>query len=281
MNFNLHFSVVCLVSIAAIFEPSITLAQQKQPQRENVRCEGKIKAMARGLIHVVGEDGQQWLISVDAKPQDISYQATSTPAFLRSGMLVQFRATLDKRGESQSPITEIRVIAPRDGIQLGLQQAGGFGGGELFASEDDPANKKKKKSADDKQYQVSGTLRGIKDRKIQVAAGGVLVKGELAENCGVSLDISDYTFAREGDPISLQGWHVVGKPDQIHATNMVITAEKPLLPSDYLGKRRIDKKEAEKETPALDAKKEPETGEPASEPKKKPAAAKKKVADPK
>jgi hypothetical protein len=175
---------------------------------------------------------------------------------MRTGMLVQFRATLDKKGEANSPITEIRVIALRDGIQLGLQQEGGFAGGELFASDEDSTDKKKKKVLDNKQFQISGTLRSIKDRKVQVAAGGVVVRGELAENCGVSIDISDYSFAREGDPISLQGWHLAGKPDQIHATNLVITAEKPLLPSDETKKRRTTPKGTEKEPAEPDNKKE-------------------------
>jgi hypothetical protein len=242
-------------------------AQQKQPQREHVRCEGKIKAMARGLIHVVGEDGQQWLVTVEAKPQDISFQATSTPAFLRPGMLVQFKATLDKKGEAAGPITEIKVIAPRAGVQLGLQQEGGFTGGELFASDDASSDKKKKRIVENKQYQVSGMLKGIKDRKLQVAASGGIVRGELAENCGVSIDISDYSLAREGDPITLQGWHIAGKPDQIHATNLVITAEKPLLPSEGTKKRAGKGTEKEPTDPdvnkaAASAEKQPDTAKP-------------------
>jgi hypothetical protein len=256
-----------LCVIAMLFQASAIHAQQKQPERKTVRCEGKIKGMDRGLLHVVGEDGQQWLVSVEAKPQDISFQASSTPAFLRSGMLVQFRATLDKKGEANAPITEIRVIAPRDGIQLGLKQEGGFAGTELFASDDDAKDKKKKKSLDNKQFQVSGRLQSIKDRKVQVAAGGVNVRGELAENCGVSIDISDYSFAREGDPVSLHGWHLAGKPDHIHATNLVITAEKPLLPSDESKKRRSSTKEPEKEPGEVDAKKELD-GKKVEEPKK-------------
>ena len=275
MNRTLIRRSICL--LFAFAGPVSHLAAQQQPQREHVRCEGKIKAMARGLLHVVGEDGQQWLVAVEAKPQDISFQASTTPAFLRTGMLVQFRSVLDKKAEAQSPITEIRVIAPREGIKLGLTPEGGFGGGELFASEDDAAGKKKKKNSDDKQFQVAGTIRSIKDRKIQVTAGGFTVKGELAENCGVSLDIADYSFAREGDPISLQGWHHVGKPNQIYATNLVITAEKPLSPSEDLKKRRLPAKSADKDGADADAKKDSDSAD--SPPGK--SAKKSRLTDPK
>lgn len=264
------FHLLSWLAIAgAILAGTSALAQNRQREREIVRCAGKVKAVGPGVLQVVGEEGQQWLVSVEARPQNISFQGSASPGFLRPGMLVQFRAVLDKKAESHAPITEIKVIALREGVQLGIQPEGGAGGGELFTSDDDNAGKKKKKSPDGKPYLVAGTLRGIKDRKFYVAAGGATIKGEIAENCSVSLDVSDYSLARDGDPIMLQGWHFPGQPNQIYATELTITAEKPLIAPEDAKKRRAPAKGGEKDSP------ESKAGENQENPAGKKAATKK------
>jgi hypothetical protein len=220
-----------------------TSAQQRD--REPARCVGKLKGMAQGVLQVETDKGEQMLVAIEARPQDISFQGSATPAFLRPGMLVQFAATLDKKGEAQEEIGTIKVVSQRMGIQLGLQAGGGFAGKELFSGNEDEGGKKKKKTrADAAPYLVTGTLRSINNGKMYVAAG-TTVKAELSSNCQVSVDISDISLAREGDSVEVrQGWRFANQSNQLYARSLTITAEKPLGVEEK--KRRPAVKDEEK-----------------------------------
>lgn len=216
------------VILFCILAPSLVWSQQRGA-REPARCTGKIKGIGPGVLQVETEKGERWLVAIEARPQDISFQGSATPAILRPGMLVQFRAVLDKKGEAQEEIGELKVVSQRMGLQFGLKPDGGIGGGELFASEDEGAGKKKKRVRSDAgPFLVSGSLRSIKDSKIYVAAGPT-VKAELSDNCQITLNVSDISFAREGDNVEVtDGWRYANQSNQMYARKLTITAEKPL-----------------------------------------------------
>jgi hypothetical protein len=203
----------------------IASGQQRERDREQVRCSGKLKGVGPGVLQVESDKGERWLIAVESRPQEISFQGSATPEFLRAGMLVQFNAALDKKGEAQDPIREIKVVAQRMGLQLGLQPGTAAGGG-LFNS-DDESKKKKKGRADTAPYLVTGTLRSIKDGRMYVAAGST-VKAELADNCQVAVDISDISLAREGDNVEVEGWRYANQANQVYARRVTITTDKLL-----------------------------------------------------
>jgi hypothetical protein len=238
----MNIRVIMLFVAGILSLPTFGFSQQRE--REPGRWTGKLKGVGPGgVLQVQGDKGEQWLVAVEARPQDISYQGSSTQAFLRPGMLVQFNASLDKKGEAQEPISELKVVSQRMGIQLGLQ-AGGSAGAGLFNSADDEG-KKKKKVRTDASYQVTGTLRSIKDGKIYVAAG-TTVKAELTNNCQVSIDVADVSLAREGDTVEIGGWRYANQANQLYARNLTITADKPLGSDEK--KRRTPAKGDEKKT---------------------------------
>ena len=223
-------SAALLVLAILIGLPGLAWSQKRGEKKdtERVRCVGKLKGIAPGVLQVETEKGERMLVAIEPRAQEVSFVGEATPAFVQAGMLVQFSASLDKKGEAQEKINQLKVVSPKNGIQVGLQAEGGFAGGELFASGDDDGKKKKKsRSAESGQYQVTGTVRSIKDGKMYVAAGAV-VKAELAENCQVSLEVSDIRLAREGDNVEADGWRYPNQATQMYANRVNITAEKPL-----------------------------------------------------
>jgi hypothetical protein len=250
--------IVLCVSLTAV-----VAAQQRE--REPARGVGKLTGLAPGVIQMETSKGEKWLVAIEGRTPDISFQASATPAFVQAGMLVQFRAQLDKKGEAQDQITQVKVISQRMGIQVGVQADGGFTGDDLFASNDEEGGKKKKKvRADASPYLVTGAVRSIKDGKMYVAAGAT-VKAELSDNCKVDVDISDIRLAREGDSVEInEGWRYPNQPNQVYARRLTITAEKPLGVDEK--KRRPttkgdDKKTEEKKTDEKKKEKSPAEGE--------------------
>lgn len=223
----------------------------QQREREPARCAGKLKGVAGGVLQVETEKGEQMLIAIDPRARELSFQGVAGPAFLRPGMLVQFRAPLDKKGEAQEDITELKVVSQRMGLQLGVLPDGGFTGGDLFAGNDDDGAKKKRKSRTDATpYVVTGALRSIKDGKMYVAAGAT-VKAELADSCQISIDVSDISLAREGDSVEVtEGWRYANQATQIYASRLTIVSEKPLGVEEKRRRTLVkpeDKDPAEKE----------------------------------
>lgn len=232
-----------LLGIALLACVCATVSAQKQ-QRENGRWMGKLKGIGPGgILQVESDKGDQWLVALDRRPQEVSFQGSATPAFLRPGMLVQFNAMIDKKGEAQEPLGEIKVISPRMGIQIGLQAGGNLGAG-LFNSDDDDGNKKKKKArSDTSSYLVTGTLRSVSNGKMYIAAGAT-IKAEVADNCQVNFDITDFSLARQGDSVEVQGWRYPNQANQLYASRLTIIADKLLDPEEK--KRRPATKGDEK-----------------------------------
>jgi hypothetical protein len=223
---NLRFPITFgLLTILATLSGGVA-AQQREREREPGRWVGKLKGAGPGLLQVESEQGERWLVSLAGRIQDVSFQGIGTPALLRPGMLVQFSAAIDKRGEAQEEVAELKLISQRMGIQLGAQPSAPAAGG-LFASEEENAPKKKKGRAEATSYHVTGTVRSIKDDKLYVVAGA-LIKVELADNCQVIVDVADISLAREGDSVEIEGWRYPNQPNQLYPQRLVIVAEKPL-----------------------------------------------------
>ena len=241
-----------LLVVLSLCLTGVVAAQKREG--EQVRGVGKLTGLAPGVIQMETSKGERWFVAVEARSPDISFQASATPAFVQAGMLVQFRAQLDKKGEAQEEITQLKVTSQRMGIQVGVQPDGGFTGGDLFASNDEDGGKKKKKArADVSPYLVTGAVRSIKDGKMYVAAGPT-VKAALADNCKVDVDISDIRLAREGDSVEINdGWRYPNQPNQVYARRLTITAEKPLgvdekkrRPTTKSDDKKSDEKKKEK-----------------------------------
>lgn len=226
---------VILAALSAMwFVCSAVVFAQDRPQRQTERFNGSgvLKDMRGNVLLVLAADGGQLLVKAPERPLDLAFNASADVDWLKRGMLVRFTGQFDKRGQAVSPIGELTVFTPRPEYQVGVFADSGFGGGnDLFAEK-----KVETKEPDSAPYMVAGTLSAMKGNKITVAAGGVSVKVELAENVRVSVDVNDLRFAREGDKVMIEGWFYPGDERSIVAQRLTVTAAEPLGTSDKVKK---------------------------------------------
>lgn len=264
------------VAISALLAlPAVAMAQvygeggrrQQQPEvpRENMQASGTVKGLQRGLIHLVTDAGDQWLIQVQAaRPQDVSFTGTAEPGFVKPGMWVRFQTKLSRRGDAAEPIDSLEIFTPREGYQAGVFSDAAIGGGsagaaELFGEEPKPEAKKPKPKANDEDtvYTVAGQVSKISRLgELSINAAGTSVKAKLADEAKVRLDMADLSFLRAGDKIEVSGWHPAGQKGRAIATQVTASASQPLADTSK------KKKPATVEKPA---------GDDAAEPGEKPA----------
>ncbi len=197
-----------------------------QPETEKVKTSGTIKEVRNGLLHIVTESGDQYLVKPPAKPQDIVFNGSADPSWLKRGMWVQFAGRFDAKGQPVAPVSQVLVFSPRPEYKLGVERESGSNSAlkNLF-SEEKPSDQPKVESAS---YLVTGRLTGIKSSALSVTAGRTPVKVELAENARVSLDLADLSLVREGDKVSIDGWNYPAKKQEIYATKITVTAAEPI-----------------------------------------------------
>ncbi|MDA1051120.1 MAG: hypothetical protein O3C40_11665 [Planctomycetota bacterium] len=237
----------CSITVLfTIFAASIAAGQEGAP-RENVTATGVVKGVRPGLLAIVTEKGEQWLVKTPERPQSISYVASAERSWLRPGMLVKFKNSFDAKGKPVALVRQLEVISLRADTQLGLipdAKFGGGGGGGLFSS-DEPT--KKQSAPETLSFTVVGTLRGFKDGNILVAAGRTAVQSQLDEKATISVDVSDYSLAREGDTVRISGWYYLGRPDQVFSNQLTISSKQKLSVEEETQKKGAKRKEAPKE----------------------------------
>lgn len=228
-----------------IFATGISWSQEALP-RENVTAKGVVKGVRPGVLAIVTEQGEQWLVKVPDRPQDVSFVASANRSWLRPGMLVKFKNTFDVKGKPVALVRQLEVISLRADTQLGLIPDSKFGGAAagLFSS-DEPV--KKKSAPETMSFTVAGTLRGGKDGNILVVAGGVPVQSQLDEKASISVDVSDYTLAREGDSVQVTGWYYLGQRDRVFSNRLSISSTQKLGVEEAVVKKASTKKELPKE----------------------------------
>lgn len=232
-------AVLLTISVA-----SIGTSQEGQP-RENITATGVIKGIRPGVLAVVTEQGEQWLVKVPDRPQDVSLVASANPNWLRPGMLVRFKNTFDAKGRPVATVRQLEVISLRADTQLGLIPDSQFGGGAsgLF-SNDEPT--KKQSAPETMSFTVAGTLRGFKDGNLLVVAGNTPVQSQLDEKASISVNISDYSLAREGDTVQVTGWYYLGQRDRVFSNRLSISSKEKLGTEEGAEKKSPAKKEPPK-----------------------------------
>lgn len=235
-------SVVTATLILAV--TVLAVDGQERQQRERIRATGKVKGMRNGILQVVGEDGDQWWVKVEARrPEDVSFTGSAAPSWLVPGMIVEFKGQFSKRGKALAPVRSLRVVTPTEEKPIGVEAAtnvGGSGASELFSSGE--KKKKSRKRSNSPSYRVIGTLRSIKNGKMVVAAGRTVVQAELDKAAKVSVEVADGRFARVGDSIEFDGWHNAGDVTRVVANRVSISAAQTLGEDPSAAKKRPDRR---------------------------------------
>jgi hypothetical protein len=268
------FLSLLIVPAAVVFS---AIARGQNLEQEPLALAGTLKGVAPGgVLQVAANEKEVWNIKVEANPQDISFSGTAEKTFLKPGMFVELRGQITKRGVVMEPVSSLTVFTPSDARPVGVEAdgpAGGDGGG-LFndAKEEkkpDPKEKKATKAkGDDTVYRIAGAVSKVsRGGEVTVSAGGAQVKFNLAEECKISVDMNELTFASAGDKVNVQGWFYKGQPGNGVANRKVeITAANPLTDGS---KKKPVKPAKESKTPAKGAKGEKgdKDEKPADEPK--------------
>lgn len=216
---------------------SCHLAVAQNLERDQLNVSGTLKRVAPGAIEIATGEGDLWVLKVDAKPQDVTFTGTAEKSFLRSGIFVEFRAQVSKRGVVDEPVATLTVFTPSEARPPGVLPDGDLGGAGagLFSEPQekkklDPKEKKAAKlKGDDTVYRVAGAISKIgRAGDLTVSTGGVQVKFNLAEDCKISVDTNDLAFVSPGDKVSAQGWFLKGRPGQGAANKIEVTAAVPL-----------------------------------------------------
>ena len=197
--------------------------QNQNPNRETLKATGSIKAMGAGMIHLVTDDGEEWLVKLEARPDSVWYYAEAEPSWLQAGMLVQFSGRFDAKGQPQETIGAVKVVNARPNLAMGVKvDQGVSAGANLFSREEAPV-KQQTISAD-----VVGKIAGIKGQAISVATPNARIQAELAEKAIVSVELTTLQMAKIGDSVEVDGWYPKGMKGRAIASRVTVRAKEPL-----------------------------------------------------
>lgn len=236
---------------SAVILCAATASAQNQ-ERKPIEARGTLQGAAPGALQILSDSKETLAVKLPAKAADISFTANAELSFLKPGQTVKFSALMDKKGKVKEPVTLITIFTPIDRTELGVYPENADSGPNplegLFSSEPkrEEPKKRPKTVMKEQPYRVGGTITSLKGGKMTVAAGGMQIKCELADNVKLKVAMNNLTYAREGDKVDVQGWHYPAAPDQgITANQVSIIAANPL--ADEKKKPRAAPKAGESE----------------------------------
>ncbi|WP_146119025.1 hypothetical protein [Blastopirellula marina] len=74
-------------------------------------------------IKLKSEQGNDWALLVESKPQEIIIRGEAERGWVRPGMYVMFDATIDRKFATQTPVTAASVFSPSPTIEVGITAA--------------------------------------------------------------------------------------------------------------------------------------------------------------
>ncbi|MGD0519541.1 MAG: hypothetical protein ABSA26_18560 [Thermoguttaceae bacterium] len=186
--------------------------QQQQQAMTMLDVSGTIEALAAGRIQMRTNSNEQWMIVLN---QQTKVQVTGEVGadFLRPGLFVQLKADVDKRGVAADKIEQLTIVTPSQEKTSGNfshpagpgQKPDGFegGGASGFST-------------------VQGRIISFKKNKLQLKIDKGTVLCELSDNPKIHIDLADYSMARKGDRIKVQGMKTTGANGMIQAAQVKI-----------------------------------------------------------
>ena len=219
-------TLLALVTVLALV--SISSAQRPiQVPKDQISSAGKIKAVQNGVFHVANVGGDQWLLAVEPDADEVVLRGTATPQWLQPGMPVRFQGNFFKsksgqpQGEAREPVTELKVFTPREDSKIGVKEEAKRGSFLSGAPKSD-------NPLEIAPFSIVGVLVKYKSGRMTVAVGSTQIQAQLADDAKIDVNLADPRFAGVGDEIEFEGWSYVTQKEQVHATKVWITIERPL-----------------------------------------------------
>lgn len=240
--------VLCAIPAFAQRAPEVP-----QDKRENVELAGTLKQAGPGVLQIETAAGEKWLVRLEGRPQEmkVSFSGKADPGFLKSGLLVQFEGTVNKRGELQEKLEQIVVTSPREGLEVGVYpEATGGNTGGLFSNEKPEEKPKKQPRPEAVRCRVTGIITKVsRTGELTVNCRNGTVTAELAEKPQVSVDLTDLRLAQPGDKVELRGWHVKNHTGTVWSRDLSVSAAS-VLGEAKKNPRQTDKAEKRDEKQA-------------------------------
>ncbi len=217
------------VVVLSVVSPLFVQAQERPPAgQQTLSLAGTLQGLQPGLLHVVNDGGEQWLVKAPTRTEDITYEASAHPSWLQPGMYVQFKGTFDQRGKSVKPVSQLTVITPHADTRIGAipDTSLGVGAGDLFGEVKPVETNPKTQQPTTVALTVTGRLAGVENGVIRVTAGNAVVDAQLTSDAAIAVELSNYALARPGDKVSLSGWYL--QKGQGYATRLLVRAAQPL-----------------------------------------------------
>jgi hypothetical protein len=245
----LFLMTVCGLHILLV--DSILQAQDNDLVIANIT--GKLEAIVGYQIKLKSEDDKDYMAVVDPQDTTFKYVGTAELKFLSQGMLVRFSAPFNQAG-STDPIKELEIFNQVRERRMRPEQIQEITPGVY------PIAKNDKDIAPPKgyeNYRIVGRIGGIKDEKMQIAAGGRNIVVSIDPAVVIHVTSIDTTYCKEGDEITVSGLTVSAQPNWIRASTITVTGANPLAPVEVKARATRGRTKPEVRPEAKPAKSEP------------------------
>jgi len=219
-----------------------------QPVMETFEAGGTIEGLMPNGIQINSNANQRWVIMIPRQAK-VEVTGTATADFLRPGLYVRFTAEVDKHGTVKEKVAQLSIFTPSRETPPGLfsPEAGGAGiGGGAFdgfgagpgggvgkppigigkAPGKIPGKAVPVETA--KTYTVAGQITSARNNKLTVNAATAAIKFEVTDDAAIDVKVADYSLARKGDKVSVQGRMVKGRLGMGEAISVKIELASPL-----------------------------------------------------
>lgn len=187
--------VVAVGSQASAQFPRARFPKFQNQATEPYEGSGKVSEVGPEGVMFKDSDGKTVVASVSPTSiKEITVTGTAEPGFLSPGLVVRLMAKMSKKGLIEEKIEKLQVVEPSETYKIGLQADLAPGENLKDAEKNGPVN-----------YVIIGPIRSFKNNQLQIAVPGKAVRAEVAEDCEIELDVTNYLLANEGDEVSVKG----------------------------------------------------------------------------
>ncbi len=155
---------------------------------------GKLEGMRGNILSFRDSKDAVWLVQVNPQTT-VNIAGEAKLDYLRTGMLVQLKGTINEEGAFEEPVAELEVLNSKGKPTLGL-----------FNVADDPDEAKPVREPEAGEYLVRARVIGVKDDELNLVAGRLKLSAKPAEDLKVVLAVDDPTLAQPGDAMKLKAW---------------------------------------------------------------------------
>ncbi len=171
---------------------------------------GTIAAIEPGRILMVTNFNEKCLIWLMPQTKIIT-TGEARQEFLHPGLLVEFKAELDKHRNVTGTIEQLTLISASPEKIPGI-----------FPLDGDQTDSSGGQTSPAGLCTVVGRIAALHNNTLQVNVGHGTLLAELSPNAKIRLEINDYSMARKGDKITVSGMKMRGAANQVQALQVKI-----------------------------------------------------------